>query len=75
RTTGTFTYIRRDDALTGLSHSVWTSDDLETWTEDTTATLDDSAGPDGTGVESVAVTLSGTKPLGASTLFVRVKAD
>ncbi|MCB1130153.1 MAG: autotransporter-associated beta strand repeat-containing protein [Verrucomicrobiae bacterium] len=75
KATGIFTYKRRDDALTGLTHSVWTSGDLVNWTEDTGATLDDSAGPDGNGVEPVTVTLSGTKPLGATTLFVRVKAD
>ncbi len=75
KTAGTFTYSRRDNALTGLTYKVWTSPDLAVWTEDAGATQDDSAGPDGQGVESVVVTLSGTKPLAAGRLFVRVSAE
>jgi autotransporter-associated beta strand protein len=72
KATGTFTYTRRDDALTGLSYKVWTSPDLTTWTEDATATQDDSAGPDANGVEPVVVKLT-TAPTGAR-FFVRVSA-
>ena len=75
KTAGTFTYSRRDNALTGLTYKVWTSPDLAVWTPDTGAIQDDSAGPDGQGVEPVVVTLSGAKPLAAGRLFVRVSAE
>jgi autotransporter-associated beta strand protein len=73
--TGTFTYSRRDDALTGLGFTVWTSPDLENWTPDDAANQDDSAGPDGDGVEVVVVTLTAAKPLTADRLFVKVTAE
>ncbi len=75
KTAGTFTYTRRDNALTTLTYKVWTSPDLAVWTQDTSATQDDAAGPNGVGVEPVVVTLSATKPLAATKLFVRVTAD
>lgn len=75
KTAGTFTYTRRDNELTGLTYKVWTSSDLATWTEDLGATADDSAGPDGQGVESVVVTLGADRPLAAIKLFVRVSAE
>lgn len=75
RTAGTFTYSRRDNALTGLTYKVWTSPDLVVWTEDAGAIQDDSAGPDGQGVEPVVVTLSGAKPPAADRLFVRVSVE
>jgi len=68
--TGTFTYQRRSS--TGLTYTIWTSDDLGTWTEDTTA--GQVAGtPDVNNVETVTVTLTGA-PLTATRLFVRVQA-
>ncbi|MFM2241215.1 MAG: hypothetical protein RLZ97_70, partial [Verrucomicrobiota bacterium] len=67
---GTFTYQRRSS--TGLTYTIWTSDDLGTWTEDTTA--GQVAGtPDVNNVETVTVTLTGA-PLTATRLFVRVQA-
>ncbi len=75
KTAGTFTYTRRDDALTALTYKVWTSVDLAVWTEDTGATQNDSAGPNGQGVEPVVVKLSASAPLTAPKLFVRVAAE
>jgi len=67
---GTFTYQRRSS--TGLTYTIWTSDDLGTWTQDTTA--GQVAGtPDVNNVETVTVTLTGA-PLTATRLFVRVQA-
>lgn len=76
KTSGTFTYTRRDEDsfTTGMVYTVWTSENLVNWTEDTLATQDDTAGPNGEGVEPVVVTLSATTPLSAAKLFVRVKA-
>jgi len=34
KTNGTFTYTRRDPTLTGITYSVLTSTDLQTWSED-----------------------------------------
>ncbi|MCB1132935.1 MAG: autotransporter-associated beta strand repeat-containing protein, partial [Verrucomicrobiae bacterium] len=68
KTTGQLTYQRL--AASGLTYSIWTSPDLVTWTEDTTASQ--VATPAGDN-ESVAVTLTG--PLPADKLFVRVKAE
>jgi autotransporter-associated beta strand protein len=75
KTAGTFTYQRR--ANTGLTYRILTSMDLASWPEDTTATLTgQAAGPvDGNGNQSVVVTLTGSKPLTATKLFVRVAAD
>ncbi|NNM30950.1 MAG: hypothetical protein HKO57_15635 [Akkermansiaceae bacterium] len=70
---GTFSYTRRDEALTGAGFSVWTTTDLVTWTEDTGAGQADGT-PDADGVETVAVTLSAglrTEPM----LFVQVRAE
>jgi hypothetical protein len=72
KTAGTFTYSRRSSS--GLAYTVWTSPDLATWTEDTTATQTPGAvGPNN--VQPVAVTLSAPKPLTAPKLFIRVKAE
>lgn len=72
-TSGTFTYIRRAAALTGLSYKVWYSTDLENWTEDT-GVQQTADSPDADGVETVAVALSG--PLrNLPKLFVRVEAE
>jgi fibronectin-binding autotransporter adhesin len=71
KTNGQFTYQRL--AGSGLTYSVWTSENLITWTEDTAAIQTPT--PAGAN-ESVAVTLSATpKPLTASRLFIRVKAN
>ena len=72
KTTGTFSYSRNDPATTSLSYTVDTSLDLNTWTVDAAATqtvtqLD-------SGVQTVQVTLSRTKPITAPQIFVRVMA-
>ncbi len=73
RATATFTYTRRDPALTGLDYKVWTSPDLNGWSEDlaVTETVSDLGG----GKQSVTVTLSAAAPLTAPKLFLRVTAD
>ena len=71
---GTITYTRRDPALTGMVYSVWTSSDLQAWTEDTAADARQVAGaPDANGVQTVTVTPTAT-PVGGR-LFVRIKAQ
>jgi hypothetical protein len=69
---GTFSYTRRDPALTGLTYTIWTSPDLSpgSWTEDAGATEGTitKAGD----VETVPVTLSATPVDGR--LFVQVRA-
>jgi hypothetical protein len=68
---GTFTYTRRDPALTGLGYRVWTSPDLENnWAWDQTANQEVIA--TNGDVQTVRVTLS-TLPTGPA-LFVRVTA-
>ena len=74
KTTGRFSYTRRaTPALTGLVYTVWTSTDLRTWTRDPGA-IQAAGAPVGS-VETVAVTLTGSKPLLATKLFVRVEAQ
>jgi fibronectin-binding autotransporter adhesin len=72
KTTGEFTYQRL--ATSGLTYTIWTSPDLATWTEDTTASAGQVVTP-GTPNQSVLVTLTGSKPLTATKIFVRVKAN
>jgi autotransporter-associated beta strand protein len=67
KTTGQFTYQRLADS--GLTYTIWTSPDLVTWNQDSTA--GQVATPAGDN-ESVVVTLTG--PLPSTKLFVRVKA-
>lgn len=67
KTTRKFTYQRLADS--GLTYTIWTSPDLVTWNQDTTA--GQVATPSGDN-ESVEVTLTG--PLSSDKLFVRVKA-
>jgi hypothetical protein len=77
KTTGKFTYTRRNPDLTGISYSILTSTTLAEGVQTGDWAIDDSATqvPSGTGeVQTVEVTLGGTKPLGATTIFVRVKA-
>ena len=69
---GTFSYTRRDPAEgTNFTYAVWTSTDLDDWTEDDTAVQTPGV-TDGNGNQTVAVTLSG--PPTAPTFFVRVIA-
>lgn len=70
-TAGTFTYTRRDDALTGKQFTVWTSGDLNSWTEDESAVQTAATPVDG--IETVTVTLS-PGLTSATKLFVRVVA-
>jgi len=72
KTTGTFSYTRR--VGTGYTYRVWTSIDLVSpWTEDTAAVQHiDSTVVD---IETVTVTLSASKPLAATKLFMRVTAE
>ncbi len=73
KTAGTFTFQTRDQSLTDLVYSVWTSTDLVSWTEDQTAVLTPGT-PDGNRVQQVSVLLTGA-PLTASKLFVQVRAE
>lgn len=72
KTSGTFSYTRRSDS--GLTYSVWFSDNLSSWTEDTDAT---EGAPvlngDNETVEVTLSTLPGA-PLPAK-LFIQVRAD
>jgi hypothetical protein len=70
-TTGKFSFTRRIPALSGLSYRVFTSTNLNIWTQDTTATMSvtGTSGP----VETVEVTLSAPAPLSAPALFIRVE--
>ena len=69
KSAGTFSYTRRNPALTGvMDYQVWFSGDLSNWVLDDTA----SQTPDGEAeIQEVTVTLTGS-PLTAPTLFVRV---
>ena len=69
---GTFSYQRRSP-LSGIGFTVWTSPDLETWTEDAAVLQTPGAVVDQ--VQIVTVTLSADKPLTAPNYFVRVKAE
>jgi len=72
KTTGTFSYTRRTQALTGLSYSIWYSTDLASWTEDTGAV---EGTPSVSGeVETVPVTISGAL-LSNTKLFIQVRAE
>ena len=77
KTTGKFTYTRRDPALTGLTYLIQTTTTLKSgvgpgdW-----ATVAADQSPSGPGdVQTVVVTLPGTVPLPESALFVRVLAQ
>ena len=72
KSAGTFSYARRDSALTNLTYTVWTSTDLVMWTLDAGAVQ--TPGAPAANVQSVAVTLSGAL-LTSPALFVRVKAE
>lgn len=70
--TGTFSYTRRNPALTGFTYEVWTSPNLQTWFEDTGA-IQAPGTPNANGVQTVAVTLSPAL-LTAPKLFMQVRA-
>ena len=72
--TGTFSYSRRDSSLTDLVYTVWFSEDLTTWTQDTGA-IEGTPVLNGA-VETVPVTLSTLPgdPLPAK-LFIQVRAN
>jgi autotransporter-associated beta strand protein len=73
KATGTFSYTRRDSALTDLNYTVWFSENLTNWTQDTGAV---EGVPVLNGeVETVPVTLSALpgNPLPAR-LFIQVRA-
>jgi hypothetical protein len=72
KNSGSLTYTRRKNSLTNLSYTVWTSTDLDDWTEDTAASQNASSIP-GTENESVEVLVSPER-LGAERLFVRIAA-
>ena len=67
---GTFSYTRRNPALSGLTYTVWTSTDLLTWTPDPVSEQATSGD-----VQTVTVTLSADIPLSAPNLFVRISAE
>jgi fibronectin-binding autotransporter adhesin len=72
KTTGTFSYTRRTQSLTGLTYSVWYSTDLSTWAKDAGA-VEGTVTTSGE-VETVPVTLSAgllTNPK----LFIQVRAQ
>jgi len=71
RSNGNLTYTRRTTTLTGLTHTVWTSTNLSTWTRDTgaTQTLVSTAN----NVQTMTVKLSNAL-LAQQKLFVRVQA-
>lgn len=76
KTTGTFRYTRRaTPASTGLNYTVWTSEDLSTWTEDSGASLNQVVAGSAGDVETVEATLSGSLPLTQARLFIQVRAD
>ena len=66
----TFTYTRRNPALSGLTYTVWTSTDLRTWTPDPVTEL--ATGGD---IQTVTVTLSADILRSAPKLFVRISAE
>ena len=72
KATGNFSYNRRQQSLTGLTYSVWYSNNLATWTQDTGAV---QGTPVLTGeVETVPVTISSSL-LTNPKLFIQVRAN
>jgi hypothetical protein len=73
---GTFSYTRSDPAGTGLSYRIETSSDLSDlsgWRQDAAAIQPVTATTNN--IQTVQVTLGGTKPLTASKLFIRIAAQ
>ena len=76
KTTGTFRYTRRaTPAASGLTYTVWTSENLAGWTQDAGATASQTVISTSGGVETVEVTLSGALPLAQPKLFLQVRAQ
>ena len=72
KSTGTFSYTRRIQSLTGLTYTVWVSTDLASWNQDTGAV---QGAPAVNGeVETVPVTLTPAL-LSNSRLFIEVRAN
>ncbi len=70
---GSFNYTRRNRTLTGLNYTVWTSPNLNDWTEDTGAQQTPGA-PDANGNQTVETVVSAgllTNP----SLFIRMRAS
>lgn len=67
-----FTYTRRDPALTGLIYTIWTSANLKDWTQDSGAVQTPGA-PNSNNVQTVVVTLSPSL-LTAPKLFLQTRA-
>jgi autotransporter-associated beta strand protein len=72
KSNATFTYMRRNPSLTGLTYKIWTSPDLATWTEDTGA---QQIATDQGENQSVEVTLSSPAAQAAQQLFIRCSAE
>jgi hypothetical protein len=72
---GTFSYTRQDPAGTGLSYRIYTNTtpDLSAWSVDAAATQTVTGVTNN--LQTVQVTLSGTKPLNAPKLFIRIAAQ
>lgn len=68
KATATFTYTRRDPALSGWAYVIETAPDLKTWTVDT-GSVQDVLSTEGD-VQTVQVTLTGPLP---DAIFVRVE--
>jgi uncharacterized repeat protein (TIGR02543 family) len=72
KSTGTFSYTRREKSLTDLNYTIWYSTDLATWTEDTGAV---EGTPTLSGqVETVPVTFTNSL-LTNTKLFIQVRAE
>jgi autotransporter-associated beta strand protein len=72
KTTGTFSYTRRQQSLTGLNYTVWYSTNLTNWTQDSGA---NQGAPSVSGeVQIVPVTISSSL-LTNPKLFIRVHAQ
>jgi hypothetical protein len=68
---GTFSYTRRTSTLTGLAFTIWTSPNLQTWTQNTAATQ--TVASTVNNIQTVNVKLSSSL-LNLPKLYVRVKA-
>lgn len=76
KSTGKFSYTRRaTPTTTGLTYTIWISEDLATWTEDSGATISQAVTGTVGEVETVEVTISGSLPLSPSRLFIQVRAE
>ena len=71
-TTGTFSYTRRTQSLTGLTYTIWYSTNMTTWTQDTGAV--EGTPTESGAVETVPVTITNTL-LANPALFIQVRAQ